>query len=94
MTKRYKQAREDYEFLKKHHEAEVYDITGGFNLDEHCFDLLESPTKTAAARVYEDLIKYSFNIGFESESYGNTSYDEPDLENEKVKEIYERHGLI
>lgn len=94
MTKRYKQAREDYEFLKGYHQEDAADIGGGFILEEHCFRLMENPTKTRAAEIYEDLIRYSFDAGFESEGYGNTSYDEPDLENEQVRKIYERYGCI
>lgn len=45
MTKRYKQAREDYEYLVAHHENDVYDLTGGFVLDDHCFDSLKIQPK-------------------------------------------------
>ena len=95
MTKRYQQARKDYEFLREHHDADAYDIGGGFNLEEHCFRLLSSPTKTCAAQIYEDLIDYSFDAGFEeSKGWGNYNRLEPDLENEQVREIYERRGLL
>ena len=88
MTKRYKQAREDYEFLVKHHEIDVYDLTGGFVLEDHCFTLLKNPTKTKAAELYEDLIEYSSYAGF-----GLDDRIAPDLDNEQVREIYERYGL-
>ena len=94
MTKRYKQARKDYEFLIDHHQADINDITGGFTLDDHCLQLMKNPTKAQAAKLYEDLIMYSFDLGFEQDGYGNRNRLEPDLENEQVREIYERYGLI
>ena len=89
MTKRYKQAREDYEFLVAHHGCDVYDLTGGFVLDDHCFELLKSPTKTKAAELYEQLIEYSSYAGF-----GLDERIEPDLSDERVSEIYTRHCCI
>jgi len=94
MTKRYQQARKDYKFLKEHHGADVNDLTGGFGLEDHCFELLECPTKTRAAQLYEDLIRYSFDMGFEGEGYGNRNRMEVDLEDEQVREIYERYGML
>lgn len=91
MTKRYQQARKDYEFLKGHHDGDVNDLTGGFGIDDHCFELLENPTKTRAAKLYEDLVEHSFYAGFESD--GNGSRD-VDLENEQVREIYERYECL
>ena len=91
MTKRYQQAREDYEFLREHHDGDVNDLTGGFGIDVHCFELLKNPTKTQAAKLYENLVEHSFYAGFEID--GNGSRD-VDLENEQVREIYERHGLL
>ena len=89
MTKRYKQAREDYEFLVSHHGSDVYDLIGGFVLDDHCFNLLKNPTKTKAAELYESLIHYSSHAGF-----GLDTKIEPDLSDERVVEIYERHCCI
>jgi len=89
MTKRYQQARKDYEFLKEYHGNDVYDLSGGFVLDDHCFELLKNPTKTKAAELYEAMIIYSYTQGFGFDY----SYP-PDLENEQVREIYERYGLL
>ncbi len=91
MTKRYKQAREDYEFLVSHHGGEPDDLTGGFVLDDYCFELLKNPTKTKAAELYETLIHYSSSAGF---GVSDREVIEPDLENGQVREIYERYGLI
>lgn len=89
MTKRYKQAREDYEYLVAHHESDVYDLTGGFVLDNHCFELLKNPTKTQASELYELLIEHSSYAGF-----GLDERIEPDLSDERVVEIYTRHCCI
>lgn len=91
MTKRYKEAREDYEFLVKHHGADVNDLTGGFVLEDHCFELLKNPTKTRAARLYEDMIIHSYTVGFEGLGLRCIPAD---LYDERVVEIYERYGCM
>lgn len=57
MSERYRQARADHEYLWGTY-GEAYDMTGGY---EDCRDLailLKNPTKTQAAKLYEDQICY------------------------------------
>lgn len=93
MSKRYQQARKDYESLVAHHgNYDVDDLTGGFVSDDHFWEILRKPTKTEAAKKYEALIHYSFYAGFGDGGQG--CIYEPDLENEQVREIYERYGCL
>jgi hypothetical protein len=94
MSKKYLQAREDYEYLRSHHNSSDAKDCGGM-MEEWCWIILERPTKSMAAKVYVDLIVKSFSDGFEDGSgHNNYSFIEPDLRDSRVVEIYERYGLI
>jgi hypothetical protein len=80
----YNQARKDYEFLVAHHGGHAADLTGGWVEGDKLFDLLENPTKKEAAFIYESLITYSGEAGFE----GGVPVDSG---NDEVLAVYERH---
>ncbi len=86
VTTEYKQARDDYERLcELHDDSPPEDLTGGFVIDETCFELLRRPTMAHAGDTYGQLIDHGAVAGFEG--VGPVRWSDPE-----VAEILERHG--
>lgn len=85
---RYNQARKDFEYLIAHHEGYPYDMTGGFVEGDKFIDLMKNPTKANASYIYESLIEYSGQVGFEKSGEITVK---PDMDDDEVCAIYERH---
>lgn len=73
MSVSYEKARRDFEELREIATeqsglgvpVQVNDFTGGFVFEVHAWALLERPTKQVAARLYEKLIIYSAQAGWD-----------------------------
>ena len=84
---RYDKARAAHEYLWRTYGA-ANDMTGGY-VDQHDLEtLLESPTKTTAARCYENQIRYWFAVG--PDPFGKITGDW--REDPKVREIGETYA--
>lgn len=83
----YHQAKEDRNYLWRTY-GHAYDMTGGYVDCEHFERLLENPTKKAAAKEYEEQIRYWFQVGF-GDNFGEFGESKSD---EKVIEIAARYG--
>ena len=90
ITESYKQAKADYEFLKRHHGGQdCNDLTGGYVADEAYFELLANPTKKNAYLHYCALISHYAGAGYEA---GNdVGGARPDFENKNVRDIFIRN---
>jgi hypothetical protein len=95
---KYEQTRADYERLRElmgepGRLSQVYDFTGGFCFEESGMELMKVPTKAKAASIYERLIVYGFQSGWESVSGTNEGRIMPDMDNWEIAEIAERYGF-
>lgn len=91
---KYEQTRKDYETLRdimgtSGGKAQVYDFTGGFVFEDHAMELLENPTKAQASKLYESMIIYGFQAGWDNGFQRLI----PDLQDPAVDEIASRYGF-
>lgn len=85
----YEQARKDYEFLKDYFGYDCFDAGGAFVIEESAWELLRNPSKSTARKIYIDLVRHGFHVGFGQEF--RTAIVQDHLHVDAIREIYERY---
>lgn len=89
VQEKYKKAKRDYEYLVRHHGADIYDPSGGYEEGRAYKRLLANPSKAAAANHFINMIEYSASNGFSNyESGGGNGGSSPDFDDQKTLDIY------